>query len=105
MTYVINDLNDEKVISTFNEKKLRKANQEVFRMEKSLRKNVINFMLNRKIMTLHLIVGLVKKKLFLVNTFLNHINLLEEALVLKLIYPIMQEKLISNTEQELILLN
>ena len=56
-------------------------------------------------MTLHLIVGLVKKKLLLVNTFLNHINLLEEALVLKLIYPIMQEKLISNTEQELILLN
>ena len=104
MTYVINDLNSEEVISTFNEKELRKANQEVFRIEKSLRKNVINFMLNRKVMTLHLIVGLKKKNKLLVNTFLNHINLLEEALVLKLINPVMQEKLISNTEQELILL-
>ena len=33
-TYVINDLNGEEVIGTFNEKELQKTNQQKFRIEK-----------------------------------------------------------------------
>ena len=33
-TYVINDLNGEKVIGTFNGKELQKTNQQKFRIEK-----------------------------------------------------------------------
>ena len=34
-TYVINDLNGEKIIGTFYEKELQKINQKEFRIEKS----------------------------------------------------------------------
>ena len=37
-TYVINDLNGEKIIGTFYEKELQKTNQKEFRIEKVLRK-------------------------------------------------------------------
>ena len=37
-TYVINDLNDEKIIGTFYEKELQKIDQEEFRIEKVIRK-------------------------------------------------------------------
>ena len=37
-TYVINDLNGEEIIGTFYEKKLQKANQEEFRIEKVIRR-------------------------------------------------------------------
>ena len=37
-TYVINDLNDEKIIGTFYEKELQKTNQEEFRIEKMIRR-------------------------------------------------------------------
>ena len=37
-TYVINDLNDEEIIGTFYEKELQKANQEVFKIEKVIKK-------------------------------------------------------------------
>ena len=37
-TYVISHLNGEKVIGTFYEKELQKANQEEFRMEKVIKK-------------------------------------------------------------------
>ena len=37
-TYVISDLNGEEIIGTFYEKKLRKTNQEKFRIEKVLRR-------------------------------------------------------------------
>ena len=36
--YVINDLNDEKIIGTFYEKKLQKTNQKEFRIEKVLKR-------------------------------------------------------------------
>ena len=36
--YVISDLNGEEIIGTFYEKKLRKTNQEKFRIEKVLRR-------------------------------------------------------------------
>ena len=33
-TYVISDLNGEKIVETFNEKELQKTNQKEFRIEK-----------------------------------------------------------------------
>ena len=38
MTYVINDLNGEKVIGSFDEKELQKTIQKEFRIEKVLKK-------------------------------------------------------------------
>ena len=51
-------------------------------------------MLNGKAMIIHLIIGLIKKILYKMNKsiFLNHIELLEETLMSKLIYLIMQQK-------------
>ena len=56
-TYVISHLNGEKVIGTFYEKELQKANQEEFRMEKVIKKKV---MLNGRAMIIRLIDGLIK---------------------------------------------
>ena len=60
-TYVINDLNGEEIIRTFYEKELQKTNQQNFRTKKQLRKKVINYMSNGKVMIVHLIAGLIKK--------------------------------------------
>ena len=62
-TYVIHDLNGEEIIRTFYEKELRKTNQKEFRIEKVIKEKVINYMLNRKVMVIHSIVGLMKKYL------------------------------------------
>ena len=37
-TYVINNLNDEKIVGTFYEKELQKTNQKEFRIEKVIKK-------------------------------------------------------------------
>ena len=37
-TYVINDLNGEKILGTFYEKELQKTNQKEFRMEKVIKR-------------------------------------------------------------------
>ena len=60
-TYVINDLNGEEIIRTFYEKELQKTNQQNFRTKKQLRKKVIHYMSNGKVMIVHLIAGLIKK--------------------------------------------
>ena len=50
-------------------------------------------MLNEKAMIIYLIVGLIKKTLYkMIQTFLNHKNLLEETLMSKWICKIMQGK-------------
>ena len=51
----------KKVLRTFYEKKLQRTNQKELRIEKVLRKKVINYMLNGKVMIIHLIAGLIKK--------------------------------------------
>ena len=38
-TYVINDLNGEKIIGTFYENELQRTNQQEFRIEKVIKKN------------------------------------------------------------------
>ena len=45
----------------FYEKELQKTNQKKFRVEKVIKKNVINYMLNGKTMIVLLLVGLIKK--------------------------------------------
>ena len=60
-TYFINDLNGEEIIGSVYEKELQKTNQKEFRIEKTVKEKVINYMSNGKDMTIHLIVGLIKK--------------------------------------------
>ena len=43
---------------------MQKTNQKEFRIEKVIKKRVINCMSNGKGMTVHLIVGLIKKTLY-----------------------------------------
>ena len=43
-TYVINDLNGDETTGTFHEKELQKTNQQEFRIEKVVKRKVINYM-------------------------------------------------------------
>ena len=58
------DLNGENITGSFHEKELQKTSQEKFRIEKVLKKKVINCMSNGKGMIIVLIVGLIKKTLY-----------------------------------------
>ena len=58
-TYVVNDLNGEKIIGTFREKKLQKTNQEESKIEKVIKKKGTSYMSNGKDMIIHLIAGLI----------------------------------------------
>ena len=60
-TYVINDLNGEEITGTFYEKELQRTSQEEFRIEKVIRRKGENFLCSGKVMTIHLIVGLIKE--------------------------------------------
>ena len=60
-TYVINDLNGKEIIGTFYGKRFQKIDQQEFRIEKSSRKKVINYMSNGNDMIVHLIAGFIKK--------------------------------------------
>ena len=62
-TYVIADLNGGEITGTFYEKELQKIDQEEFRIEKEIKKKVINYVSNEKDMIIHLIAGLTKKRL------------------------------------------
>ena len=53
---MISDLNDEKIAGSFYEKELQKANQNEYRIEKVIKRKVMNFTLNGKNMIIHLIV-------------------------------------------------
>ena len=54
---------------------------------------VINYILNGTVMKIHLIAGLIKKILYKMSQYFpKTYNLLEETLMLKLIYLIMQQK-------------
>ena len=61
-TYVISDLNGEKIVGTFYEKELQKANQNEFQIEKVTKRKGDELFLKWKDMIIHLIVGLIKKK-------------------------------------------
>ena len=53
---ICNDFHGEEIIGTFYKKELQKTNQKEFRIEKDLRKQVINYMYNGKAMIIHLVV-------------------------------------------------
>ena len=57
------DLNGENITGSFHEKELQKTSQEKFRIEKVLKKKVINCTSNGKGMIIVLIVRLIKKTL------------------------------------------
>ena len=59
-TYVINNLKSEKIVGTFYEKGLQKANQTVFRFEKVIKTKAINYMLNGKATIVLFTVALIK---------------------------------------------
>ena len=48
LTYVINDLNGEKLIGTFYEKELKKANQREFRIDQVIKKKGDKLYVKRK---------------------------------------------------------
>ena len=60
-TYVINESNGEEVTGTFYEKELQNTNQKELRIEKVIKKRVINYLLNENVMIVHLIARLIKK--------------------------------------------
>ena len=60
-TYLIGDLSREDIVGTFYKKELQETNQKEFRVEKVIKKKVINYMLNGTVMIICLIVGLIKK--------------------------------------------
>ena len=69
-TYVIMDLNGEEIIRTFYEKELQRINQEKFRIEKVIKRKEISYMLNGKAMIVYLMVGLIKKTLYKMESIL-----------------------------------
>ena len=88
-TYIINDFNGEEIIGTFYEKELQKTNQKEFRIERVIKKKGSKLYVKWKRYNNSFNSYIDKKD---VNVFLNHMNLLEETLVLKLIYLFMQQK-------------
>ena len=63
-TYLINDLNGEEITGSFYEKKLQKISQKKFRIEKVLKRKVINCMSNVNGIIIILIAGWIKKTLY-----------------------------------------
>ena len=57
-------MNGEEITGSIYEKELQKTNQKEIRIEKILKKKMINYMSNGKIMIILLIVGLIKKTLY-----------------------------------------
>ena len=55
--YGFSDLKGEKIVGMFSEKELQKANQKEFRVEKVIKRKVINYMLNGKDAIICLIAG------------------------------------------------
>ena len=64
---VLDDLNGKKIVGSFYEKELQKSNQGEFRIEKVIKRKVINYTSKGKVMIIHLIVGLIKKILLYKN--------------------------------------
>ena len=61
LTYIINDLNGEKIIGNFYEKELQKQTNKDLGQKNSLKEKEINYMSNVKNIIIHLIAGLIKK--------------------------------------------
>ena len=53
MDICINDLNGDEIIGTFYGKELQKTNQQEFRIEKVIKRKMINYISNGKIIIVH----------------------------------------------------
>ena len=62
--YVISDLHGKQIIGTFYEKDYKLQINKTLELKKYLKQKVINYMLNGKVVIIHLIVGLIKKILY-----------------------------------------
>ena len=62
-TYVINDLKGEETVETFSEEVLQNTNQNLV-WKKKLKETEMSCTSNGRVMTVHLIIGLIKKKLY-----------------------------------------
>ena len=60
-TYVISDLNVEKIFGTFYEKELQKTNQTEYRIEKVIKKKVKDCISNVRAMITHSVAELIWK--------------------------------------------
>ena len=60
-SYVTNDFNRGEIVGTFYKKELQKTNQKELRIEKVIKKKGNNYLLNWRVMIIHLLVGLIKK--------------------------------------------
>ena len=60
-SYVTNDFNRGEIVGTFYKKELQKTNQKEFRIENVIKKKGNNYLLNWRVMIIHLLVGLIKK--------------------------------------------
>ena len=60
-TCVISDLKREEIVGTCHKKELQKTKTKIIKDTKSNLKKALNYMLNGKVMVIHLIVGLIKK--------------------------------------------
>ena len=70
-TYVISDLNGEKIVGTFYEKELQKANQDEFQIEKVTKRKGDKLFVKWKDMIIHLIAGLIKKTFKEISLYKN----------------------------------
>ena len=102
---VISDLNGEKIAGSFYEKELRKTNQNEYRIEKVIKRKGNKLYEKWKGYDNSFTSWIDEKDIIQkwVNTFLNCLEVLEEILMLKLIFQIMQQKQISKIFYMLIL--
>ena len=63
-THVISNVKGKEIVGMSYEKEMQKTNQKEFRIENVIKKKVINYIPNRKVMIIPLIVGLLKKMLY-----------------------------------------
>ena len=89
---VIMDVNGAENIESFYKKEPQKTNQKEFSTNKQINKRKKSYILNIKAIMTHYIVGIIKRHCIkLVNTFLNHKEVLQEILISKLFCLIMHE--------------
>ena len=89
----INDLNGEEIVGTFYEEELQKTNPEEFKIEKVIKRKGDKLYVKWKGYSNSFNSWIYEKNCIKwVSAFVNHMNLLEETSILKLIYVIVQQK-------------
>ena len=92
-TNVINDLNGEEIVGTFYEEELQKTNPEEFKIVKVIKRKGDKLYVKWKGYSNSFNSRIYEKNCIKwVSAFVNHMNLLEETSILKLIYVIVQQK-------------